>query len=170
VKASFDYYRPITIQYVSDSVKTQKGYVYNYRTLSTGTLNSIKNNSFSFENTIAKKLKISINNQDNQPLKINAVNVKGNVYTMAIRFTEPATYFLAYGNSIANKPNYDIERFTVKTPESMNGLTLQEEQIISKKPLSSKTPLFENKIWLWFAIILTIALLGWFSIKMMKSK
>ena len=37
-----DYYRPFTLNYISDSVRTEKGWRYNYRTLSSGTLNSIK--------------------------------------------------------------------------------------------------------------------------------
>lgn len=170
VDASYDYYRPIMIKYVSDSVKTQNGYVYNYRTLTNGTLNSIENNVFAFENTVVKKLKIIVNNQDNEPLKIKNVTVKGNVYNLDIRFTEPATYFLTYGNSNVYRPNYDIERFVSKTPDTISSLTLGEEQIIYKKPTSKNSPLFQNKIWLWIIIVLMVALLGWFSIKMMKSK
>ncbi|MFH4966005.1 DUF3999 family protein [Gaetbulibacter sp. M235] len=170
VDASYDYYRPIMIKYVSDSVKTQNGYVYNYRTLTNGTLNSIENNVFAFENTVLKKLKIIVNNQDNEPLKIENVTVKGNVYNLDIRFTEPATYFLTYGNSNVYRPNYDIERFVSKTPDTISSLTLGEEQVIYKKPTSNNAPLFQNKIWLWIIIVLMVALLGWFSIKMMKSK
>jgi len=170
VNADYDYYRPVTIKYVSDSVKAHNSYVYNYRTLGNGTLNSIENNEFTFENTIVKKLKISINNQDNQPLKINDITVKGYAYDLAIRFTEPATYYLAYGNSKAHKPNYDINQIITKTPDSITKLSLGEEQTIHKKPDSSTLPLFQNKIWLWCIIVLLIVLLGWFALKMMKSK
>jgi hypothetical protein len=170
VDASYDYYRPIMIKYVSDSVKTQNGYVYNYRTLTDGTLNSIENNVFAFENTVLKKLKIIVNNQDNHPLKIKKITVKGTIYNLNIRFTEPATYFLTYGNSNAYRPNYDIERFVSKIPDTISSLTLGEEQIIYKNPNSNNSPLFQNKIWLWIIIVLLVALLGWFSIKMMTSK
>jgi hypothetical protein len=170
VDASYDYYRPIMIKYVSDSVKTQNGYVYNYRTLTNGTLNSIENNVFAFENTVVKKLKIIVNNQDNEPLKIKNIDVKGTIYNIDIRFTEPARYFLTYGNSNVYRPNYDIERFISKTPDTIASLTLGEEQVIYKKPTSNNAPLFQNKIWLWIIILLLVAILGWFSIKMMKSK
>jgi len=170
VKADYDYYRPVIIKYVSDSVKAQNGYIYNYRTLGNGTLNSIENNEFTFENTIVKKLKISINNQDNQPLKINDVTVKGYAYDLIIRFTEPAKYYLTYGNFKAHKPNYDIEKIMTKTPDSITKLSLGEEQIIHKKNDSGTLPLFQNKIWLWCIIILLIVFLGWFALKMIKSK
>ena len=170
VDATFDYYRPITLKYVNDSIKTQKGYIYNYRTLTNGTLNSIEKNEFKFENTVTKKLKISIHNQDNHPLDIKTVFVKGNVYDVMIRFTEPATYFLTYGNPNAYKPNYDIERFVSKIPDSVSNITLGNEEIIYKKPKTKTTPLFENKLWLWGLIIIIILLLGWFSLKMIKAK
>ncbi len=170
VDASYDYYRPIMIKYVSDSVKTQNGYVYNYRTLTNGTLNSIENNVFVFENTVVKKLKIIVNNQDNEPLKVKNITIKGTVYNLDIRFTEPARYFLTYGNSNVYRPNYDVERFVSKTLDTISNLTLGEEQVIYKKPTPNNAPLFQNKIWLWIIIILLVAVLGWFSIKMMKSK
>ncbi|WP_445956131.1 DUF3999 family protein [Yeosuana sp.] len=170
LNASYDYYRPVTLKYVLDSVKTKKGYLYNYRTLTDGTLNSIENNEFKFENTVANKIKISINNQDNHPLSINNVIVKGNVYELAVRFTAPATYFLTYGNPFVYSPNYDIERFISEEPETMPALTLGPEQVIEKAEKSSRLPLFENKIWLYGIIIVMILLLGWFSLKMMKAK
>ncbi len=170
VHGNFDYYRPFILQYVSDSIQTEKGWKYNYRSLLQGTLNSVEANSYTFKSTILKKLKISINNQDNEPLPIDSVTVKGCVYELAIRFTEPATYYLTYGNPSAFKPNYDIERFTSKIPDTLSALNLGDEQIIEKPPVAIKKPLFENKLWLWGLIIVIILLLGWFSLKMMKTK
>ena len=170
VNATFDYYRPITIQYVSDSLKTEKGYLYNYRTMTDGTLTSIEKNVFKFNNTVAKKLKITIQNQDNEPLSINKVDVKGNVYDLEIRFNEPATYYLTYGNALAYKPYYDIDHFISKTPDSITSITLGKEEVLPKTPKATKSPLFENKLWLWLIIIVIIALLGGFSVKMMQAK
>lgn len=168
IKDTFDFYRPLTIQYLSDSIKTDKGWVYNYTTLVNGTLNSLEENKFSFENRITKKLKIIIHNGDNQPLQINNVEVKGYVYELITRFTEPATYFLTYGSNNATKPNYDIERFTKNIPETLTSLNLGIEQKIDKKASSLTEPLFKNKNWLWAIMIVIILLLGWFSLKMMR--
>lgn len=170
VKNKFDYYRPITIQYLQDSVKTETGWIYNYQTLTTGTLNSIEKNEFKFDSTILNKIKISISNNDNEPLTIDSVTVKGYVHELITRFTEPGSYFLTYGNKNALKPNYDIDRFIPKVLDSLTTLTLGKEQLIDKKPILVKEPLFKNKNWLWAIMIVIILILGWFSLKMMKSK
>ena len=168
VKDTFDFYRPFSIQYLADSVKTEQGWKYRYETLTSGTLSSIEKNQFKFESTILKKLKISISNQDNEPLNIETITVKGYVHEILVRFTEPATYFLTYGNEKAFKPNYDITRFVSKVPDTLTILNLGDEQLIDKKEVLAKEPLFKNKNWLWAIMGIIILMLGWFSIKMMN--
>lgn len=170
VKNTFDYYRPITISYISDSVKTEQGWKYKYRQLTSGTLNSFENNEFVFESTVLQKLKISIYNQDNTPLTIQKLTAKGYVHELVVRFTEPATYFLAYGNKKANKPNYDIQRFTSKIPDNLTALNFGKEQFIDQKEVLVSEPLFKNKNWLWAIMSVIIIILGWFSVKMIKTK
>lgn len=170
ISNKFDYYRPITIQYVSDSVKTELGWAYNYQTLTSGTLSSIEKNEFNFESTILHKLKISINNGDNAPLTVDTITIKGYVHQLTARFTEPATYFLTYGNEKASKPNYDIGRFTSNIPKNLTVLKLEKEQLIDVIKIKKKEPLFKNKNWLWTIIVLIVLALGWFSIKMIKTK
>ena len=168
VNASFDYYRPITIQYLTDSIKTQQGWAYNYNTLASGTLHSMENNEFKFNSKTVQKLKIFISNQDNQPLTIHAIQVKGYVHELLARFTVPATYFLIYGNPKVAKPNYDINRFTDNVPATLTTLALGDELPITKEETPSIAPLFKNKIWLWAIMGLIILLLGFFSIKMLQ--
>lgn len=168
IKDTFDFYRPLTIQYLSDSVKTEKGWTYNFTTLTNGTLNSLEKNKFSFDSRITKKLKIIIHNGDNQPLKIDNVEMKGYNYELVARFTETASYFLVYGNSNADKPYYDIEKFTENIPETVTPITLGVEQEINSKEISETNPLFKNKNWLWAIMIVIIILLGWFSLKMIR--
>lgn len=170
VKETFDYYRPITIEYLTDSIKTEQGWIYDYEFLTSGTLNSIEENEFNFKSTILKKVKISISNYDNEPLTIDAVNAKGYVHELIVRITKPATYYLSYGNKNALKSNYDIERFTSKIPKKLIAVNLGNEQFIDKKDSLKIEPLFSNKNWLWAVMALIIILLGWFSLKMMKSK
>ncbi|WP_127846581.1 DUF3999 family protein [Psychroflexus aestuariivivens] len=170
VSDTFNYYRPITIKYLSDSIKTEKAWKYNYSTLTSGTLNSLEENEFKFKSTTLQKLKIFIENHDNQPLKIDSIEVKGPLHQIFARFTAPATYFLTYGNKQATKPFYDISHFTDNIPESLTALQLGKEQIIEKASSTKKGPLFKNKIWLWGIMTLIILLLGWFSIKMIMKK
>ena len=168
VSDTFDYYRPVTIQYLVDSLNTEQGWKYNYSTLAIGTLNSLEENEFELGSTILQKLKVIISNRDNQPLNVGAVKVKGYLHELQTRFAREADYFLAYGNEQAIKPSYDIGHFADKIPETMTILTLGEEQEIGQTEESGIKPLFESKTWLWAVMVVIILLLGWFSLKMMR--
>jgi hypothetical protein len=170
IKDTFDFYRPVTIKYLTDSVKTQQGWKDNYSTLTSATLNSFERNEFKFNNTILRRLIIIIENQDNQSLKIDSIVVEGYIHELMARFIEPATYFLTYDNHHAIKPHYDIDRFTDKIPISLTALKLGAEQSIEKEVVIKTTPLFQNKIWLWTIMGIIIVTLGWFSIQMLNKK
>lgn len=165
---SFDFYRPIQIQYVSDSTKTEGGWKYSYRTLTTGTLNSIEKNKFSFQNTSAQNIKVIIKNFDNEALTIRNIEVRGSIYELMVRFSKPAKYFLCYGSQYAQKPNYDISRFTEKVPKSTSTLDLGKEEILRKKEAPKTEALFANENWLWAVMALILLILGGFTLKMIK--
>ncbi|QLG44176.1 DUF3999 family protein [Costertonia aggregata] len=167
---TIDYYRNISFQYVFDSVKTEKGWIYNYKNLGYAMLTSIEDSEFTLRSTLAKKLRAKIKNYDNQPLKINTVTVKGYQYYLNARFTEQAQYYLAYGKKQALRPVYDITEQTFAIPENISALTLGQEEIIPKKEIVTNAPLFENKWWLWGIMIVIILLLGGFTLKMIQKK
>ena len=169
VSDSFDYYRPISIQYLKDSVKTEKGWKYSYSNLTSGILNSIQKEPLRCNHTTVKKLKILIDNQDNQPLQIKTVKASGFVHNLVTRLSTEAEYYIAYGNETTSRPTYDIDRFTSNIPENLGVLELGPEQEIKKEEIEIVNPLFQNKIWLWSLMIVIIALLGWFSIKMIRN-
>ncbi len=168
VSDEIDYYRPLTIKYLSDSIKTEQGWKYIYSTLTSGTLNSIEKNEFRFNSTTVQKLKIFIQNQDNQSLTIDSIEVKGYVHELVARFADKATYFLAYGNTNAELPQYDIDRFTENIPVNLTSLEPGNEIIIEKEEVQVTDPLFKNKNWLWTILVVIILLLGWFSVRMMR--
>lgn len=170
VQNKIDFYRPLKIQYRSDSLKTEQGWRYNYRNLTSGTLNSIEPNIFKFPSQIAKQLRLIIYNQDNESLQIEEVNVQGIEHQMIARFTKEANYFLVFGNVNATKPNYDIARFRENIPTNLTTLSLGEMQPIEKIEQQKAAPLFKSKLWLYGIMILIIFLLGWFSLKMIKSE
>lgn len=166
---TIDYYRKIEISCVSDSFKTEKGWFYNYKTLYNGTLNSLEKNQFNFESTILNKIKLIIFNNDNKPLTLKTITVEGYTHTLTARFTEPATYFLIYGNSTANFPSYDIAYFKENIPATVSLVSLGK-LIKIKKDQPTQAALFEKKIWLWGLMGIIILILGWFSLKMLYSK
>ena len=170
VENDFDFYRPITIKYLRDSISTEKGWKYQYRTLTTNTLTSFENNVFTFPSTTLQKLQVIIHNHDNQPLQIKTVATKGLTHELVARFNPSYNYFLTYGNSKSRKPRYDIDHFTSKIPENLTAVNIGREQSIGKILAKKTTTLFENKLYLWVIMGIIIALLGWFTLTMIDNK
>lgn len=168
VKNKYDYYRPITIQYLADSFNTEKGWKYQYRTLASGTLSSMEKGEFNFKSTILSQVRIIVQNHDNEPLEFGEVDVWDYSHTLVARFSQKADYSMIYGNPSARRPNYDIAHFTDQIPTELVSVQLGKEQQISSNEVNEKKPFFENKAWLWAVLILIIALLGYFSVKMLK--
>jgi hypothetical protein len=166
----FDFYRPVIVQYLSDSTKTLNGWEYNYSNLYTGVISSVNSIDLPFTSTFANRLRVIIENGDNEPLHPDSFVVKGNRRLLYARFTQPATYYLYYGNKGATQPDYDIAKFKDKIPADSKELTLGPEEAIAQPAAIKVKPLFENKAWLWGIMLLIIALLGWFSVKMMRGK
>ncbi|WP_421944421.1 DUF3999 family protein [Pedobacter sp.] len=165
-----DFFRPIKIEYATDSFKTDKGMQYQYATLFEGTFSSLEKASYSFNNTMLSQLKITIENGDNQPLNVVGITLQGNIYELVTRFDEPnMNYFLYYGNKNAVTPNYDLAKFESKIPENLTSINIKEEQKNPAYSIKIEKPLFENKVWLWALMAIIIALLGWFSFKMLKN-
>jgi len=168
IGTAFDYYRPVTVEILRDSVKIEDRWHYNYDILTQETLSSLEKKGFSVENSLAKKLRITIENNNNQPLDIKGVEVKNAIYFLIARFTEKADYSLFYGNKKAGKPSYDIENFEENIPKNASVLSISKEEINPEFKTESKSPLFENKIWLWVLMGIIIAVLGFFTFKMLK--
>lgn len=169
VAESFDYYRMLTVKYLADSIRTEKGWRYNYITATSGTLNSVEPNEFVFKSITTQKLKVLIDNQDNEPLTIDTFQVMGPEHELMARFTESADFYLVYGNNNAVRPNYDIERFASRIPSTIKEVTLGEETIQEKAKESGVEPLFMNKVWLWVVMGIIMVVIGGFSFKMMRS-
>ncbi|MFD0798028.1 DUF3999 family protein [Maribacter chungangensis] len=164
----YDFYRGVSVSYIIDSVKTDKGWKYSYRNLFTGTLTSLEKRGFSFPNTLLNKLRISIVNDDNPPLEITSVDVKGYSFELVGRFTQPANYYLAYGNTNAYPPKYDLQQTGFELPKNVTALQLGKPIKIEKPTVLEQAPLFENKWWLWGIMGLIILVLGGATLKMMK--
>ncbi|WP_324372529.1 DUF3999 family protein [Pedobacter sp.] len=169
-QSDFDFYRAVKIEYATDSFKTDKGIQYNYSDLYEGTITSLEKPEFSFNNTIASRLRITIQNNDNKPLRISLLELKGNIYELIARFDDQKyVYALYYGNPDVPAPSYDIEKFEQKIPGDLSAVAVGEQQNNPAYTVRTETPLFENKAWLWGLMAVIIVLLGWFSFKMLKN-
>ena len=168
VSSTIDYYRPIVIKHLTDSTKTPNGWVYNYTSVATGILTSIDPSPIIFNSKTAQKWKVVIENDDNLPLAIASAQVKGYEHQLIARFDAAATYFLVYGNPQATWPQYDIARFADKLPSAPKPLSVGPEVALPRPNTEAKQPMFANPAWLWAIMGVMMAVMGWFSVKMLR--
>ncbi|WP_025143171.1 hypothetical protein [Pedobacter jeongneungensis] len=169
-QSDFDFYRQFKIEYATDSFKTDKGIQYNFANLYEGIISSLEKPEFHFANSITSRIKITIQNNDNKPLRLSGLVLKGNVYEIIARFDQPnSEYALYYGNEKVEAPVYEIEKFESKIPLGLTSVNIGQEQKNPAYTIKQEKPLFENKAWLWVLMAVIIALLGWFSFKMLRN-
>jgi hypothetical protein len=168
IKEKYAFFRPLTIQYLVDSVETSKGWYYNYQNIDQVVLDSKASNTFEIRTIKAKKFKLIISNYDNTPLTLQNIKVFGYKYYLLSRITSPANYLLVYGNIEKSSPLYDLANAEQEIPDSLNVLTLGSEEITAKKPAPITEPLFKNALWLWVIMGVVMIILGIFSYKMLK--
>lgn len=168
VKDTYDFYRPVYIQYMTDSIESQKGWIYNYSAIASGVLSSLEPAEFKFTNIFVRKLRIIISNNNNEPLTVDKIEIKGNIYRLIVRILKPANYYLVYNNENTLSPVYDLTSFKDRIPEGLSQLSIGPEERIDQPLGSSIKPIFENKAWLWVIMAVIIVLLGGFTFKMIK--
>ena len=164
--STHDYYRPIRIEVVRDSSKTEKGWIKYYETVYEGFLTSFKPNEFKFDWKLAKEIRVVINDFDNAPVTISDLKVSG-PEVRAISRLNPGKNIMVYGSEHLRAPSYDIAYFENKIPDSLAYATLGPEEVLTVSE-ESESALFENKFWLWSIIGVMIGGLGFFTMKMMK--
>jgi hypothetical protein len=163
-----DYYRNLSIAYVYDSSQSPKGWVKFYNTISTGYSTSFSPNAFVFPYVVAREFRITINNLDNIPLKIKNIELLGPQVELLARL-QPAKISLYYGNSALRHPSYDLIHFQKNIPDSVGVLSLDVEEDI-RQPAHHDEPLFGNQFWLWGIMGIMIAVLGFFTLRMIKTR
>jgi hypothetical protein len=170
VDQSTDFYRTYSLEVLTDSVKTEKGYLRQYNTLQSGYLTSIRDNDVDFSIAKAQQLRLTIFNEDNAPLKIKTITVSRPEIALVSEFNSGDDLFLFYGNSIIQAPSYDLVHFQDNVPDSLSLLTLDNETAIDHESAEKERPLFQNPVWLWSIMGLMILLLGFFTLRMVKNK
>jgi hypothetical protein len=168
IDTTLDYYRSVRIEYVADSVKTQKGWLKYYNTIHDGYVTSFRPNEFKVDGQLMKELRITIRNQDNVPLDIKGIFVHRPLVKI-LAYLKPGDNFLLYGSDNVLPPAYDIAYFENKIPPVPSEIRVQAPENLLP-PEKKDAPLFENKLWLWAIMGLMVGGLGFFTIKMMKGK
>jgi hypothetical protein len=166
---SIDFYRPISVAFLTDSVETEKGWRYTYQDIYQGTFHSFNQEAFTFNSTTAQKLKITITNHDNAPLTIDSAAVSGYQHQLICRLTSKGQYFLVYGWPNAPAPRYDLAQFKNSVPKNRTSIMIGQPTKIAKENITSSEVFNLNQIWLWVALSVIAALLVGFSVIMMRS-
>lgn len=169
VDDKIDFYRRCQISILLDSIQTQKGWIRNFQNIYEGYLTSFRPNEFIIGNNIQTgMLRLTIDNLNNPPLKINNVAAKGPIVELVANL-KPENIYLFYGNRFLDLPFYDLTYFEEKIPDELVPASLGKEENIDT-PQTQTNALVENKIWLWAIMVVIIAVLGYFTLKMMKGK
>lgn len=169
IASKVDFQRAITIEFLTDSIKTPKGdWRLNYNTLTNTHLSSLEPHHISFREVFTSKLKLIIHNRDDQPLTVQGAVVKGPQYRLVGRFDQASNQFLlVYGAAFQQAPRYDIANFKNTIPKELKPIQIGKVQVIESK-VAEESPLFENQVWLWAIMLAIILVLGWFTLQMMK--
>jgi hypothetical protein len=166
---SNDFYRAFRLERLIDSTKTQKGWEYFYDELAGGYITSFTPNEFSFSFAHARQLRLTIFNGDNPPIELKSISVRSPQVALTARMKNNGTSFLYYGDKNINAPQYDLVLFKDKIPSPNQALELANEEKLQAE-VQKPSALIENQIWLWIIMGVVIAVLGYFTLKMMKSK
>jgi hypothetical protein len=162
------FYRPMQIEYVRDSARTDKGWIKYYETVYDGHLTSYKANDFDFDWKLVRELRLTVLNSDNAPLKIYEITAQGPEIHL-VSLLKPGNNFMLYGADDVGIPSYDLVHFQNNIPEiATTAVFGAPEKILFGQP--GDEPLFQNKLWLWALMALMILLMGFFTVKMMKQK
>lgn len=154
-----------------DNTRTKENWVYfGDGLLHSNTDNNLILNNYSLNDGAFKtdKIKITIDNLDDVPLK--ELNIK--VYThdekIKLRLETGKKYVIAYGKSKDTEPQYDMENFKNSIPFHLPQVELGTENIIPQAPTVVIEPLISNQKWIWVALIACISIIGLFTIKLLK--
>ncbi|HEU5145881.1 MAG TPA: hypothetical protein VFT90_04165, partial [Chryseosolibacter sp.] len=161
-----DYYRPLRIEVVTDSFKTDKGWMKSYETLYEGHLTSFRSNNFAFPWRLAREIRMVVTNFDDQPIIIRDVAVAGPKVNIVARL-EPGNNILLHGFQGLGPASYDLAYFQSSIPDSLFTAELASPELLIVHDTKAEA-LFQNKLWLWTIMTIMIAGLGLFTIKMMK--
>jgi hypothetical protein len=116
------------------------------------------------------KLRILINNLDNQPLEKVDLKVFTHHEKIKVKLEKDARYVLAYGKESDTAPQYDLEYFRNAIPLNLTSTELGQEKQIEHQAVVKPEPLLKNKLWIWIALTVCVLVIGIFTIKLLKAE
>ena len=144
-------------------------------------------NEFNLYGHRVKHLCLHIENEDDQPLKVNAILPIQIRHYLIAYLEKGKSYYIKYGNDSIGFPKYDVRYQADMLAVSrlpIIGTGTREALYVPGSPPESphsksnappvpqgqvtETSFFENKAAIWSAIVLVVIILGWMSVKMLR--
>ena len=120
----------------------------------------------------AKTLYLIVTNADNPPLKIKQATAWQQNYYLTTYLEKDKKYQLKLGSTNLSAPNYDLQYFTDSIKKNLPFISIASLEHTKQQAGNDDevTPtLFKSNYWIWAALIGIIALLGFFSVRMIKN-
>ncbi|MBP7810366.1 MAG: DUF3999 family protein [Bacteroidia bacterium] len=114
------------------------------------------------------KMRIIIDNLDNQPLGKISIKSFTHEESIKLKLQNDKKYVLAYGKTKDAQPQYDLEYFKYAIPLNLSSVELGIENKIPHVVAPVQQPLISNKLWIWVALIACVLVIGLFTFKLMK--
>ncbi len=133
-------------------------------------MNSFEINSghvpvFSMSPVKAKRLLIEIENNDNPPLKVQAIKTEQTNKDLVAFLEKGKSYFIVAGNEMVIAPQYDLLQFRDSIPNQLTTISYNNLQLTDA--IVQRKNNFDMSNWLWPAIIIIILALGFLTYKLM---
>ena len=136
--------------------------------ISSFNLNSNTSNSFQLNSFFEKEFTVEIDNQDNQPLDISKINVFQNTLSVITDLKANEKYEVIIDSTLST-PNYDLTNFTQNLLADLPKVTIINlKKTNAEFKNASEKAFWQQPVFLWSAILLAIAILGYFVISMLK--
>ena len=104
-----------------------------------------------------KSFQLVIDNNDNPPLKLDSLITYQIEHHVIAYLEQGKQYQILAENNLAQKPNYDLEKFNDIIPAIIDSIGFGEIKTIDKtKPVEKQ----KNSYWLWIAIATAILVMG----------
>jgi len=162
------YYRNAQIQVQDSFLNKRNEYEYIFRTIAEVVLSSNTVNTFYINSLSTNALYLRISNRDDQALKIKSVETEQLNHYLVCNLKASEKYKLLFGNKKLQAPEYDIKYFSEKIPKELVLIKPSGIKSTGIKDSKQSKGLFLDIKFIWFAIILVVALLLFMISKMLK--
>jgi hypothetical protein len=116
----------------------------------------------------SKELVVIIDNEDNPPLQLKSAELLQRSRYLVAWLNKGEEYILKTGAGSMGSPSYDLANFQENIPQQLAQVSLGDFTVYGKQLTQTSTTIFTNRMIIWLAIILVVALLGFMSVKLIR--